>query len=132
MKNNVKSFLLISIIITSPALLFGQVEILPVALAQLARLTQGSSSLLTIEPDNAQLNESLFVEITGELTSFEQATEMTVWFSQGSSTIYAESYHPYNDTVMVAWFYIPVDAYLGIYDLNVNNEIDSEIKLFGR
>ncbi len=51
------------------------------------------------------------------------------WFSQGSSTIYAYSYSPVNDTYMTAWFDLSGGAIV-LHDLSVYNEIDGTMTLY--
>ena len=84
MKTFINSSLLIVILFAVPTTLLAQ-------------------SLTSIDPDNAQQGESLGVAISGVDTHFDQASTTSIWFSQGSSTIYAYGYFPVNDTYMTAW-----------------------------
>jgi len=87
-----------------------------------------AQSLVSIDPDVADSGESLGVGITGLDTHFDQASVMSVWFSQASSTIYAYSYFPFDDTYMAVWFDLPANAD-GVYDLNVDDSIDGAMTL---
>ena len=89
-----------------------------------------AQSLISIDPDNALQGENLGVGITGQDTHFDQAAEVSIWFSQGSSTIDAYGYYPVDDTFMTAWFDIPSDALPGPRDLNVYNNIDGTLTLY--
>ena len=89
-----------------------------------------AQSLISIDPNTAQRGESLGVGISGEDTHFEQATSMMIWFSQGSSNIYAYGYYPVDDTFMTAWFDIPSDATTGLHDLNVDDNLDGMLTLY--
>jgi len=110
MKAILSSFIFIVILFAVPSTLFAQ-------------------SLISIEPDTAQVGQSLIVAIFGQGTHFEQAVTMSVWLSQGSSTIDSSDYYPVDDTFMVVSFDIPIDAELGLYDLNVYNDIDGTLTL---
>ncbi len=89
-----------------------------------------AQSLVLIEPNTAQPGQSLGVAITGQNTHFDQATTMLIWFSQGSSTVYAYGYYPIDDTFLIAWFDFPSDVTTGLQDLNVSNDIDGTLTLY--
>ncbi|MBW8038994.1 MAG: hypothetical protein FVQ85_03240 [Planctomycetes bacterium] len=109
MRTIVKSFLLVVMLFATSTPLIAQ-------------------SLISIDPDNALEGESLGVGISGQNTNFDQASTISIWFSQGSSTIYAYGYFPVNDTYMTAWFDLPSGA-IGLHDLNVYNNIDGTLTL---
>jgi hypothetical protein len=89
-----------------------------------------AQTITSIDPNNGQQGQSLGVGISGQDTHFDQAATMSIWFSQGGSTIYAYGYYPVNDTFMTAWFDIPDDAAAGLYDLNIYNDIDGAFTLY--
>jgi hypothetical protein len=91
--------------------------------------TLTAQSLSSIDPNTAQQGESLGVAITGQDTHFDQAATMSIWFSQGGSTISAYGYYPVDDTFMTVWFDIPTDAAIGLHDLNVYDDIDGSLTL---
>jgi hypothetical protein len=105
-----KSFLIIIILCALPSSLCAQ-------------------SLISIDPGTAQTGQGLGIGIYGQGTHFNQAGSMSVWFSHGSSIIYGSGYYPVNDTFMVVWFDITLGAELGLYDLNVYNDIDGTLTL---
>ncbi len=110
MKTIINSSLLLVIFFAIPTTLFAQ-------------------SLTSIAPNNAIQGESLGVGISGLNTHFDEADTMSIWFSQGSSTIDAFGYYPVNDTFMTAWLDIPSGA-IGLHDLNVYNNIDGTMTLY--
>lgn len=89
-----------------------------------------SPALTSIVPDTAQQGQTLTVVISGQDTNFQQGSGTTVWFSQGSPTIYANKSWPLNDTALFAEFYIPGTASTGLRDLNVYNNIDGTSTLY--
>jgi hypothetical protein len=92
-------------------------------------------NIVSIGPNGAQQGETLSVAITGQNTHFTQGTYFqqgsvtTVWFSQGSPTCAKEAW-AVDDTLLIAEFAFPIDAEIGLYDLNVYNDIDGTITLY--
>jgi len=139
-----KYFLLISILFSSPTRLIAQTitaknadnvqlgQSLSVTITGLSTyFEQGSPTLTDINPDNAQQGESLAVAITGQNTNFLQGSgTLGVWFSQGSSTIYAAFYEAVANTLIFAGFDIPDDAPLGLWNVNVWSGMDGILTLF--
>ena len=87
--------------------------------------------LTSVNPDNAQQGDYLSVTITGQDTNFDQGTDTinNVWFSMGSSTINATNSYPNSNTVLTAYFSIPSNAEIGVWDLFVNNDINGTLSL---
>jgi hypothetical protein len=86
--------------------------------------------LVSINPDNAQQGDNLAVTITGENTNFLQGSgTLGVWFSQGSSTIYAGFYEAISNALISADFDIPGGAPLGLWNVNVWTGIDGILTL---
>jgi len=95
----------------------------------IASATLTAGTIVSIDPDNCQLGQSIGVAIVGSGTHFEQGGGTSIWLSQGSQNIYAYGYYPYDDTSLIVWFDIPTDAGTGLYDLNVYNDIDGTLTL---
>jgi hypothetical protein len=78
-------------------------------------------TITDVDPDVAAPGQSLWVSITGEGTHFSQgsSTVTTVWFTQGSNTIYANSVSVYNTASLDAYFSIGSSAPLGLWDVSV-------------
>jgi len=111
MKTGGKCYLLIGILFATSATLTAQ-------------------TIISVNPNTAQLGQSIVVAIDGQNTHFEQGSDTVIWLSQGSQDIYAYGYYPYDDTLLIAGFDIPVDAEIGLYDLNVYNNIDGTVTLY--
>lgn len=79
-------------------------------------------SLQSINPDNAYPGDTLQVTITGVSTNFIQSSSSTAQAKlvQGSSVITALSSDVLSSTLLTAWFAIPFDAHLGLWDVVVN------------
>jgi len=85
--------------------------------------------LISIEPDSAQLGESLDVSISGLYTNFTQGTGTTVWFNQGSSTIYPVNTTIIDNELIDAYFTIYDYNTTGYYDVNTHNDFDGTLTL---
>jgi len=87
--------------------------------------------LTSIYPDNAEQGEFLSVSISGQDTNFDQGTDTinNVWFTMGSSTINATNSYPNSNTVLTAYFDIPINAEIGVWDLFVQNSINGTLSL---
>jgi hypothetical protein len=75
-------------------------------------------SIVSVEPDEAELGENLAVTVTGENTSWTQSSNV-LFFSQGTTTIYASPQAVVNDTVIegqFSFYYWHPDGY---YDVEV-------------
>ena len=87
-------------------------------------------ALTSIDPDSAARGDNLSVYIIGQGTNFTQGSGVTsVWFSQGSSTIFSYSFWPGNNTTLTAYFDIPFDALMGLWDISVNSSADGTLTL---
>jgi hypothetical protein len=78
-----------------------------------------------IVPDKAYQNSVTEVDIQGYNTSF--ATEIDsidVWLSRDAETITADSIIVHNDTLLTAFFSIPLTATPGIWLVNVETSVD--------
>jgi hypothetical protein len=78
--------------------------------------------ITNVDPDHAAPHQSLWVSISGDGTHFSQGSSAvtTVWFAQGSNTIYANSVNVYNTENLNAYFNIPDSAPLGFWDVSVS------------
>lgn len=86
--------------------------------------------LTNVNPGTANAGTTLSVSISGQNTNFQQGTT-TVWFNQGSSTIYANAVNVNSLTQLNANFDIPSFAATGIYSTNVYNPTDLTITSLG-
>jgi hypothetical protein len=94
-----------------------------------ASTTLTAGTIVSIDPDNAQLGQSIGAIVVGSGTHFEEGGGMLIWLSQGSQNIYAYGYYPYDNTHLIVWFDIPSDAETGLYDLKVYNNMDGTMTL---
>lgn len=92
--------------------------------------TLTAQTIVSVDPNTAQQGQNLAVAIEGLGTHFEQGSNTYIWLSQGGQNIDAYGYYPYDDTLLIAWFDIPIDAASGLYDLNVYNSIDGTLTLY--
>lgn len=86
--------------------------------------------LSSITPEIAQQGDSLIVTISGENTNFMQGSSTAVtavWFAQGGSSINASSFWADSATSVSAFFDIPNDATVGIWDIFVISSIDGTL-----
>jgi putative lipoic acid-binding regulatory protein len=88
-------------------------------------------AIVSINPDNGEQGEYLFVSITGQDTNFDQGTDTlnNVWFTMGSSTINSTNSYPNSNTILNAYFDIPDNAEIGVWDLFVQNSINGTLSL---
>lgn len=87
-------------------------------------------TLNTVSPNSAQRGTNIGVTISGNNLHFAQATNTTVWFAQGSSTVmYPASMQPINNLVLSANFQINSQQAVGVYNLYMNNNIDGFLTL---
>jgi hypothetical protein len=84
--------------------------------------------ITNVSPSSTMEGTSLTVSISGQNTNFQQGTT-TVWFNQGSSTIYASSVNVGSNTSLNAFFDIPFGTPLGLYGTNVQDPIDNIVTL---
>ena len=88
--------------------------------------------IISANPASANQGQTLGVTISGQNTNFGQGSSTTsVWFQQGSSTIYPYVYNFVNATTINALFKIPSNALPGYYDVNGFNYIDGYMTLPG-
>jgi hypothetical protein len=92
--------------------LYSGFQIIPAASEQI---------ITSVDPDDAYPGQNLWVSITGENTHFSQGsfTTTTVWFTQGSETIYAGAVSVYTPTTLDAYFSISGAATLGFWNVSV-------------
>jgi len=83
-------------------------------------------SIVSVTPDTAIQGRVISVAITGQATNFVVGSGSSalnnvssVWFSQGSSTIYADNFSASSATQLSAQFSIPLNAPMGTWDVNV-------------
>lgn len=95
-------------------------------------LIEDDDPLLTdVDPDFASIPELLTVEISGSNTHFTMGTGTTVWFNQGSSTIYPMSVNEVNNTLLEAEFLFSNMKIPGLYDVHTHNNYDGHLVLPG-
>ncbi|MDF1545830.1 MAG: putative Ig domain-containing protein, partial [bacterium] len=70
-----------------------------------------------VYPDTATQGQTLWVEMTGENTHFLHSSSTTVRLSNGPTTIYANSFNIFSDTMMTMFLNIPANATTGAYDI---------------
>lgn len=97
---------------------------LPVSFAVVAN--PNTPSIVNVNPSTTMEGTSLAVSITGQNTNFQQGTT-TVWFNQGSSTIYSSNVNVNSASSLSAFFTIPFGTPLGLYDTNVQDPVDNTI-----
>lgn len=85
-----------------------------------------SATITSVNPSTTMEGTALTVNISGQNSNFQQGTT-TVWFNQGSSTIYASSVNVNSFTNLDAFFNIPFGTPLGLYDTNVQDPVDNTI-----
>jgi len=87
-----------------------------------------SAYIDNVTPSSGNPGQSVVVSISGQNTNFSQATSTQgIWFSQGTSTYYPYNYDVVDNENMAAYFSIPYNANLGLYNVNVNNPVDGTI-----
>jgi hypothetical protein len=82
--------------------------------------------IISVNPASTMEGTALTVSISGQNTNFQQGTT-TVWFNQGSSTIYASNVNVNSFTSLDAFFNIPFGTPLGLYDTNVQDPVDNTV-----
>ena len=87
-----------------------------------------SPVITNVNPSTTMEGTALSVSISGQNTNFQQGTT-TVWFNQGSSTIYASNVSVNSLTSLDAFFNIPFGTPLGLYDTNVQDPVDNTVTL---
>jgi hypothetical protein len=112
-------------------------------------ITPYNPTLTTITPSAAYQGQRLAVTITGQNTHFLQgsscgqgspttwfagpgqgsSTTAFAWLSQGSSTIFSRDGGAPGNELVMADLYIPEDANLGLWNVNVPNELDGLLTL---
>jgi hypothetical protein len=87
-----------------------------------------SPTIVNVNPSSTMEGTALTVAISGQNTNFQQGTT-TVWFNQGSSTIYASNVNVNSLTSLDAFFNIPFGTTLGLYGTNVQDPVDNTVTL---
>jgi hypothetical protein len=87
-----------------------------------------SPTIVNVNPSSTMEGTALTVAISGQNTNFQQGTT-TVWFNQGSSTIYASNVNVNSLTSLDAFFNIPFGTPLGLYGTNVQDPVDNTVTL---
>jgi hypothetical protein len=72
---------------------------------------------------------TLDVTISGLGTNFQSGTNTSVWFTQGSSTIYANFVNILNSLSLTANVTVPCNQPFGFYDVNVYDSNDGVLSL---
>ncbi len=105
-------------------------KVIPIIIFSLIFSNLKSQEIININPDNSTQGESIDLTITGQNAHFIQATNTTLWFSQGSSTILDPVYFDVqNDNSILANFSFSLYDPTGEYNVNVNNSIDGDLAL---
>jgi hypothetical protein len=87
-------------------------------------------NLISIAPNNGNQGQMLSVSISGANTHFAQATNTTIWFEQGSSTVMMPySFQSQSNTLINANLLIGNQQQTGSYNLYLMNEIDGYLNL---
>jgi len=81
-----------------------------------------------INPATAQRGQTLDITISGQYTHF-QASSTTVWFNQGSATIYPNNNQVLSNTEIKSNFTFQYYHPVGYYDVNTYNETDGHLTL---
>jgi hypothetical protein len=87
-----------------------------------------AQTISNVTPSIGMEGTTINVAISGQNSNFQQGTT-TVWFNQGSSTIYASSVNVSSNTGLIAQVGIPYGTPLGLYQTNVQDPIDNTISL---
>lgn len=90
----------------------------------------GTPQITAVAPDQGEQGDQLTVTISGQNTHFTQASQ-TVWFSQGSSTIFPLSFNAISDESLMADFVFSFDNPPGPYSVKVQNPVDGQLALPG-
>jgi hypothetical protein len=85
-------------------------------------------ALTGIEPETAETGQTLDVTISGQFTHF-QASSTTVWFNQGSVTIYPNYNQVINDNEIKSNFTFQYFHPSGLYNVNTFNETDGQLTI---
>ena len=88
-----------------------------------------TGSLTGIDPASATIPQSLTVEISGSGTHFAMGTGTSVWFSQGSATIYSDNSVALNNVLLQAEMLFTNYHDPGYYDVNTYNQNDGLLTL---
>lgn len=82
-----------------------------------------------VNPSSDTIPQNLLVNISGSGTHFSQGTGTAVWFSQGSSTIYASNVNELNNELLNAQMLFKYNHQPGYYTVNTYNEVDGLLSL---
>lgn len=85
-------------------------------------------TLTGIEPETAETGQTLDITISGQFTHF-QASSTTVWFTQGSATIFPNYNQVISDTEIKSNFTFQYYYPSGLYNVNTFNETDGLLTL---
>ena len=85
-----------------------------------------AQKITTIDPPEGEQGTTLNVTISGQNTNFGQGSQ-TVYFNQGSSTLWPVYFYPLNDQAIQAQFSIFYSTQTGYWDVNVYNDIDGHL-----
>lgn len=86
-----------------------------------------AQTISTVSPNTGNQGQTLAVTISGQNTHFAQGSGTTVWFSQGSQTIYGTSVTPVTNTALIMQMSIPGNATLGQWNVNAFNTTDGNM-----
>lgn len=103
-----------------------------VTLSNYFAITANSNTpnLISVAPNNGNQGQMLSVSISGANTHFAQATNTTIWFEQGSSTVMMPySFQSLSNTLINANLLIGNQQQTGSYNLYLMNEIDGYLNL---
>ncbi len=88
-----------------------------------------SGTITGVDPGSATIPELLTVEISGSGTHFAMGTGTSVWFTQGSSTIFSPNSVAVNNLLLQAEMLFTNYHEPGYYDVNTYNQYDGYLIL---
>jgi hypothetical protein len=84
--------------------------------------------LISVDPEAGYQNITMDIDIIGLNTRFNEGSgTQNVWLSQNNNLVYANSFDVNNNTSLLVNFSIPGTATLGMWDVNVETDIDGII-----
>lgn len=106
-------------------------KLIPLISFMLFSLITFSQNLVSINPNSANVSQTLDVTITGNATHFDQGSGTTIsfGFEQGSGTTVINSINIISATSISANITIPVNTYTGDYNVYTNNVTDGILTL---
>jgi hypothetical protein len=86
--------------------------------------------IVSIDPSDLYQGITQKITISGKNTHFTDGSGvLNVWINQGDSTIFASNFNALSNTLLEAWFDVPLSAPLGAWSLSVETGLDGTIFL---